>query len=764
MRGRSWRTLSWSTGSATVGCGAVVLAVLVANLLYLLGVFDPNPINQYSGLAVHLQGGVLTGQNNIDPNQGFVSQALGHLAAEDWLHGHVPWWNPFEGLGMPLAGEMQSAAFLPLVLLDAFSQGQILFRIALEATAGIAMLFLLRRLVKSEWAAMAGAVAFALNGTFAWMFHAPGNPVAFAPMILLGIEQAFQPRDRLRSGWPLIAAGLALSIYGGFPEVAFIDVLLALLWTAVRASELRVADLKGFIGRLSAGAVVGALLASPMLVAFGTFLQGANLLDHSGNGLASSHFPPSMALPPLVMPYIDGPIFAWLRFEGSSTAVIDFWGNVGGYVGMSLVTLAFVALAGRRERRLRIALAVWLVLAVGRNIGISPIQRIVNAIPGVSHTAFYRYSNPSMSLALIVLAAFAIDDLAGRPERRRVFLAGALALAVVLVLGVEASKYHRVVSGGSYNAVWQLASVIFAVVVVLACVVSGGLVPGPKLRAAALAAIVVVESLSFFVVPELSAPRSATIDLAPVRYLQTHLGLYRFFTLGPISPNYGSYFDIGSVNLNDEPMVASYYKYIEQSLDDNVGPAVFTGTESTNPSGPSPTKEFLEHFRSYESAGVKYVVQPQGSPRLSVDGKPLPVAFSDQLVRIVTLPDPAPLQSAIGGSCAVDSPSLDSAVVECAGPGVLIRREQFLAGWSATNNGHQVRVSSYEAVFQSVPLRPGRNVVRFSFEPPHTALVVVGFVIGLAVFVMALLPARWVARRSPGLHSKRKGQDRVPAD
>ena len=52
----------------------------------------------------------------IDPNVGFITQSLGHLAALDILHGHLPWWNYFEGLGQPLAGEMQSAALFPLTL------------------------------------------------------------------------------------------------------------------------------------------------------------------------------------------------------------------------------------------------------------------------------------------------------------------------------------------------------------------------------------------------------------------------------------------------------------------------------------------------------------------------------------------------------------------------------------------------------------------------------------------------------------------------
>ena len=65
-----------------------------------------NPLYLLSGLAFDLQPPILPGHPWIDPSIGFYSQALGHLSAEEWLHGHVPWWNHFTGVGMPLAGEM----------------------------------------------------------------------------------------------------------------------------------------------------------------------------------------------------------------------------------------------------------------------------------------------------------------------------------------------------------------------------------------------------------------------------------------------------------------------------------------------------------------------------------------------------------------------------------------------------------------------------------------------------------------------------------
>ena len=72
----------------------------------------------FSGLGTKVGGHPLPGLPTIDPNVAFTSQALGIRAAHDWLSGHIPWWNAFEATGVPLAGEMQSAAlFLPWILL-----------------------------------------------------------------------------------------------------------------------------------------------------------------------------------------------------------------------------------------------------------------------------------------------------------------------------------------------------------------------------------------------------------------------------------------------------------------------------------------------------------------------------------------------------------------------------------------------------------------------------------------------------------------------
>ncbi len=81
----------------------------------------------------------------LDPNLGFNTETLGRLAAWDWLHHIVPWWNPYSGIGMPLAGELQPEAFfLPFNFLLLLPEGVLWQQICMQILAGLATYALLR--------------------------------------------------------------------------------------------------------------------------------------------------------------------------------------------------------------------------------------------------------------------------------------------------------------------------------------------------------------------------------------------------------------------------------------------------------------------------------------------------------------------------------------------------------------------------------------------------------------------------------------------
>ena len=524
---------------------------LLANFLYWSGLFDPNPLGRSSGLGffaglfdpnpVGTWGGpapgLLAGLPMIEPSNGVSSQALGHLAALDWIHLRVPWWNPYEGTGMPLAGGLASGAFFPLTLLLLIGNGQVYEYLLLELVAGISTYFLLRRISVGRWASTAAAIAFALNGTFAWYSYAAANPVAFLPLLLLGIEIAFAATTAGRpGGWWLIAAALALSIYAGFPETAYVDCLFAVLWFGWRSGCAGRRWLRAFATKAAIGSIVGALLATPALVAFADDVAYAGLGPHAGSLFANAHLP-AAALPQLVLPYVYGPIWGF-------GPAYPIWGQLGGYLSASLLFFGLLGLISPGRRGLRLVLFAWIVLVVTRMYGEPPLlAHVLGVLPGMSRVAFTRYAAPALEMAVVVLAALGLDGLlANRIARRRVLGVTGVALLVVAAAAIGAVPLVHQFTDPSHRF-YSRGSVIWAAVVVAA----GGLaaiLPSSRPRRLLAVAAVCVDALAMSVLPQLSAPRRISIDTAPVAFLQRNLGLSRYFTLGPLGPNYGSYYAI----------------------------------------------------------------------------------------------------------------------------------------------------------------------------------------------------------------------------
>ena len=90
-------------------------------------------------------------------------------------------------------------------------------------------------------------------------------------------------------------------------------------------------------------------------------------------------------------------------------------------------------------------------------------------------------------------------------------------------------------------------------------------------------------------------------------FLQRNLGLSRYFSLGPLGPNYGSYYTIRELDASDNPFSSVFANYILTRLDPTADPYFFTGVF-----GPNPTQELESHLDGYRAAGVRYVLAPEG--------------------------------------------------------------------------------------------------------------------------------------------------------
>lgn len=577
---------------------------LVTVPLWIFGL-SPDPIWFFSEFVRNVKPGLLpSGLPFGDPNVGWTSQALGHLAASQWIHGKVPWWNPYSGIGLPLAGEMQPGAFfLPFILLLLFHNGFIWLRISMQLVAGFSTFFLLRELKLGRLAALLGGALFELNGTFAWT---PG-PVstfcaaAFLPLILLGVEQ-ISNRRRARLGTICVALGIAFSLLAGFPEIAYIDGLLVLLWAFCRFAKQQ--RRWRFLLRVIWSTLLAVLLAAPLLVAFWSLSKESSGFQLHQLGHLSL---PREAFPIIFLPYVYGPFPA----AHGNSILLGIWGNVGGYIGITILLFALLGLQSRKPLWIRILLIAWVALAWAKTFGVKPVMELVNDVPFLLQAAFYRYAAPSWELCLIILAAFALDE--WRHRKLRLIIPVLVSLAVFawciyLVWpghaswGWDPAHQKKMMKFLACALVWALSGLGCAILILR----------GPRTgkRHWVLAGILVVDAAAFFTVPFLSSSRPGSVDRAGVRFLRTHLGLSRFYSLEPMEPNYNAYFQVPAINYDSFPVPQNFLNHIEQQvfppLVKSAG-AIFW--PAWQPYGEDAGSRYLQKFlTNYEALGVRFVI------------------------------------------------------------------------------------------------------------------------------------------------------------
>jgi hypothetical protein len=761
---------AWFAAGDGWAVAALVALAVVIRLPELLGLVHANALGYTAALGTSSPGFV-GGQPTIDPNIGFTAQALGTQAARQWFAGQIPWWNPYEGVGLPLAGEMQSAAFFPLTLLLIAPWGQTVLHICLQAIAGVSAYYLLRQMRLSRVAAFTGGALFEFNGVFAWLANAVVNPIPFLPLLLLGVERALASaqaappaqgrawRDVARdatAGWKWIAVALALSLLAGFPEVAYLDGLLAALWAIARLVSLRgwVAVAPRFALKLATGLVVGVAIAAPTLVAFADYASEANLGLHGQNVGALAL--PNLSLAQYLFPYIYGGIFQYAAPMGVPAS----WSGIGGYLGATVAFLALLGAGARRDLALRIALVAWIALMVGRSVGAQPFAAIVNHIPLIDSVAVYRYANASWILAAVVLCAFAVDDWRGtaRDKLKAIICAaitlgglclGALWLAQPTLRALFQNPLFfekRLVVGSLVVECGVMLALLAALLIgresaAMAAAGSHRLLAVARARPHALlmGLAAVALTLAYFFYPTLANPRHVTIDTAAIRYLQAHSGYQRFFTLGPFEPNYGAYFDLAGLNHNDVPVSQRWVDYIHTHLDPYADPMLYLNVP--RPSGqPSMSDELAARLPAYAAVGVKYVLTTPGDQPFA----PLPASqrptlvYQDAVLWIYQLPDPAPLFGVASGSCRTETRSWTQADVVCAAPATLVYRSLADSGWRATVNGQRAAITMVDGLFQRVALPAGHARVVFTYEPPYARLALLLAAAGLLALAGAL--------------------------
>jgi hypothetical protein len=586
----------------------IFLPVLM-QLPSLLGYWNPDPSLFVAALGDHAQLGV--GLPWGDPNVGYQAQALGKLSADLWLTAQVPWWNSYNGVGLPLAAEAQPASlFLPFVLLYHFRAGGLWVELLLQIIAGLCTYALLRKLKLVALAALSGALLFEFNGTFAWHGAPIIGPVAFLPMLLLGVEQLRERIEHRRpGGWWLIPLALAWSLYSGFPETAYINCLFIGFWVLARLGGIDQHQKVNFIAKLAFSVFLGVLCSLPQVLPFSEYLGLSYLGAHAGNfghvGLPLPGFALSL------LPWLYGPIAG---YSSQVPALFSTWGGMGGYLTALQVGLAFfgVILA---PRKLSLALLLWMLVCISKTFDWRPFSDLVNLIPLIKSAAFFRYAPPSWEFAGAVLIAFAVDGL----QRNETYLHSRLIFTFLVSLALAATglwlardtvKDLLAISGYRIYLFESVGWLIFSVVAAVLLIANCGL---QKVYLHTLILLIAVDACVAFALPVYGGSRNVQHDESGIFFLKNRIGMQRVYSLGPLAPNYGGYFDISQINHNQLPVSKEWLDYIHEHLDPAASSVTFVGEESRDNHGVSVEEELRERRVAYEELGVEYVLSSHGN-------------------------------------------------------------------------------------------------------------------------------------------------------
>lgn len=592
----------------------LVLPVLL-NLPALAGFLSPDPV-AFVG-SVGLAGKqFFTGAPWLDPNVGFQGQALGKLSADMWLSGHVPWWNSYNGVGLPLAAEAQPASlFLPFILLMHFQNGGAWLETLLQIIAGLCTFALLRQLKLTRLAALAGAVLFELNGTFAWHGAPISTPVAFLPMLILSVEHLrARVTENAHGGWLLIPLALAWSIYAGFPETAYIDGLLVGCWVLTRLRGLSHAHKMAFMRRLVAAVFVGLLLSMPLLVPFAEYVGRAYIGGHENFFVHAR--PPYSLLAHTLVPGLYGPIGA---FDDPTHEIRIDWGSIGGYFTALEFLVALLGLVFCR-RWLYLTLLTWVGLCLAKTFDVRPLSDLINLVPMIKSAAFFRYSPPSWEFAGAVLVALTIDGMQRRTKASNAGLTACFALAgiaIMVALGPSKRLTEALLGNPAYAPYYHVAIGWLAFSIVAGILVA--MCHGQWRRAPhALVALLVLDACMAFALPVGSGYYALPPPHGGVAFLQAHAGLQRVYSLGPLAPNYGGYFRIAQINHNYLPVSRDWIQYVHDHLDAEADPIEFTGRLSESGNDRAVALPGRKQA-AFEALGVRYVLaRPGTSPFLSM--------------------------------------------------------------------------------------------------------------------------------------------------
>jgi hypothetical protein len=721
----------------------------------------------------------------FDPKAASSALEPWNFATHRALEQHqVPLWNTYQGIGMPLAANMQSGVFDPMMLpMHVHPTPLVLDMTALFGLifVGIAAYVAARAFGLSPTAATVSGSIYGLSG---WFFVYVNNQwfrvYIFFPLILACVEWSLRSTRRL----PVVLLGVSIAglILVGMPEPTFITLMATGVFSAVRlfVGPQSLSRTRNAL-RLIVGAALGVAIAGPQLMIFREYLP-LSYNRHSNLSNSPPETDPIQVFLNWMMP----------RISPSSNSNYSFSRN---WVGAGAMLAAATAVLHPRLLR---RYAGWPLLAAGAVVGIQIYGgRFVawtRFLPVWSQVLWPTFATPIIALSLALLAGIGVQGLLdGEVIRWRplLALAGLVTIVAVVVLAARGpfALNHDVLFAGG----WPLAAVAAALITAAACLLSH--------RAAGIVVVVVIVLELVVLAPRgFYSPRQNPYPSRPwITYVSDHTaadGARVFSTNGLLYPNTAQPYGLHDPRMVDALYVDRYWRYLRtfvarEILDRwiAVGPTegapnvaanqmfdllgvqyVLYRTTCNKEADPPcvsvtspPSWAGSQYVLVTKSNGVKVYENTNAMPRafivhdihrvkdetaaLNYLKRGERQRFPDGAVQVRTKdvrrtavvegggissePRACPQQANDQARLVSSSANQATVTVDAACAGLLVLSDQYYPGWSATVNGRDSTIFATDATFRGVSVPAGRSTVEFHYRPSSFRLGLVLFVLGL---------------------------------
>jgi hypothetical protein len=391
-------------------------------------------------LALFFAPAILSADQFLFRDAGRMHWPVKRYVAEQLRQGHLPEWNPYLGLGVPMVAGAVDAVQHPFNLLlvalpfEAGFKLWILLSYLVAATGGYAWA---RRLGRSWHASIAAGLAFALSG---FLVSSSDNltyltTLAALPWVFAAAHGWIERGGA--GGLALLGLASGFCSAGGDPQAWGFGVAALPLYSLVICGQERSPLTR--LGRGAGAAAAAALGAAPFI------LPVLAWMPHSSRGdvlepieMARWNLPPLRVLE-LALPHMfrdqEGSLGSWVYIAFGGGVVTPIPWVLSLYVGASVIALALWGAARSRRARWLVAGAVlftWMALGVHGGFG-----WLLPHLPVLRGFRYWEKMAVWPSLLLAMAAARGIDALAEGSESGRKRFAGAVGGVAALALALS---------------------------------------------------------------------------------------------------------------------------------------------------------------------------------------------------------------------------------------------------------------------------------------------------------------------------------------